>query len=148
MKAQIIVCKETGRRHLYVPAARIQFNAVENGRGEWIVCAFRTDGFHGLNRATAIPTVEHLRQTHHFTSEVDVPQHIVDFAVESERSRQESVESIETGLRELMRSVPTETDFADLMGWIDEDKSDAGQKTENRIGLEIEKILAATGGLQ
>src|SRR3989338_6253015 len=99
MRGHILVENEGGRRSLYVPEAHIQIYVYLNGAQKWIVAAYRTDGYYGPTRETAVPTTLHLQRDYRWTAELDVPQHLVDFAVESERRRQEEVAGTEAILR-------------------------------------------------
>lgn len=150
MKGHIIVENNGGRRHIYVPEAHIQFYAILNGQERWIVCAFRTDGYYGRTRENAIPTVEHLRQAYQFTKELEVPEHLVKFAVESERRRQESVAGIEEVLQEAVKTGNRQAEFRALISQLSSEKSDDqfGEDVEHKIGQEVDALITKTGGLQ
>ena len=137
-----------GYRWIFVPEANIHFRVTQSGKKHWIVCAFRTDGYHGLNPEDAVPVVEYLKREFQWTKELDIPEHLVQFAVESERLRQESVENIQdimfkarydegVAYEEFMRQAATED--------LDQDFS---EEVETKIALEIRELLVKAGGLQ
>jgi hypothetical protein len=148
MKARLLVSKEDGRRCLYVPEAHIQFDILKVNE-HWIVSAFRTDGYYGRTREEAIPTIEHLQQKYQFTVELEVPPHIVHFAVESERRRQESVEGISEILSQTVRSGDHAIGFKEFMAQLGREKldKDFDENAEHKIGEEIHQLMQRAGGL-
>ncbi len=149
MRGYILVSNEDGRRSLYVPEAHIHMY-VTKGRDAWIVAAYRTDGYYGRTRAEAIATTEHLKQKYQQTTEVDVPDNIVAFAVESERRRQESVEGIEEILMQAAKIGESKSGYRAFMSQLGREKLDKefDEKAEDKIGEEISKLISTSGGLQ
>jgi hypothetical protein len=150
MRGHILVSNEDGRRCVYVPAAHIQFNVTKGRQDRWIVCAFRTDGYHGRTREEAIPTTEHLKRAYQSTAEVEVPDHIVAFAVESERRRQESVGGFEGILTRAVAGKDKAGGFKELMAQLAREKLDKefSEEAEDKIGEEIDRLITEAGGLQ
>jgi hypothetical protein len=152
MRAHILVARADGRRGLYIPEAHIQL-FVQRVSERWIISAYRTDGYYGPTREEAIPTVQHLQQAYQFTAELEVPQHIADFAVKSEQMRQASVEAMAEILERAVKSQNKMAGFRDFMASVHSDKlekKDEGldQDAENRIGEEIHTLMTKAGGLQ
>ncbi len=150
MRGHVLVHPEDGRRCIYVPEAHIQFDVAKSGTGKWIVCAYRTDGYWGRTREEAIPTVEHLRQAYQWTAQLEVPEHLVTFAVESERRRQESVEGIEQILSKAVGANNPRVGFKEFMNQLGREKLDrkSDEDVEDTIGEEIHQLLTQAGGLQ
>lgn len=143
MQGQIIVEKVNGRRWVHVPEAHIQFQVHEGGSFGLIIAAFRTDGFHGQ-----MLTLDHLRQTCQFTSLIDVPREIIEFAVRSERRRQESVSTIAEAMSEsahLDKEQRSET-IRDVINGIKPQEND--ELLEYQFALVVQKLLSITSGLQ
>lgn len=149
MQGQIMIDKN-GWRWIHVEAAHIYFLASKNGIGEWVVAAFRSDGY---VRSSGMPMLEDLKRTHQFTTLLEVPKHIVDFAVESFRLRHEAVDGI-ANLLESMSAAKTMLGpdpvasfkaFTDLM---EDDKVEREALDEQRIGAEIFALIQKTGGQQ
>lgn len=97
MRSHVLIETGTQKVWLYAPDAHIQFRIYQGGSYGLVIAAFRTDGYH-RSRGNAIPTVRWLRENNAFVGELDVPDDIVEFAVRSEKERQESVQSIESFL--------------------------------------------------
>lgn len=100
MRGQILIDKELGWRWIYVPEAHIQFCVAETGTKNLFIAAFRTDGY----RRTAggpVPMEQWLHENHQFTKELEVPDDIVQFAVQSEADRQRAVEGLTEQLKEV-----------------------------------------------
>lgn len=147
MRGQIIIEKESGNRFIYVPEAHVQFQAFKAGTGKYIVATFRTDGYRQV-RGGCEPTAQWLRHACQFTAEVDVPEDIVEFAIKSERERQDSVSDISDmlthtlsgqgnpaeGLREFLKQVALES-------------AETDEHAEHAIGERIQKIINCAGGL-
>lgn len=150
MRGHILLEEKTGRRSIYVPEAHIQFYLLKRRDGYWDVCAYKTDGYYGRTREEAIPTLEHLRATNQWTAELEVPEHIVRFAVESERRRKESVEGIEQILLRALKTKDRRASFRELLAHMSERREDPalGEEAEHTIGKEIAALLQQTGGLQ
>lgn len=149
MRGYILVSNEDGRRSLFVPEAHIHLY-VTKGRDTWIVAAYRTDGYTGRTRAEAIPTIEHMKREYQQTTEVDVPDHIVAFAVESEHRRQESVEGIEEILMRAAKVGSSKAGYRAFMDQLGREKLDENfsEAAEDKIGAEINALISISGGLQ
>lgn len=93
MRGQIIIERETGVRWVYIPAEHIQLRVCQGGTYGLIIFSLRTDNFIRTKRGL-VPTEEWLKRTCQFTSEVDVPDEVVKFAVLSEQERQRTVSNI------------------------------------------------------
>ena len=147
MHGHVLLEKKDGRRCLYIPEAHVQVYVFRDGRREWVVATFRTDGYYGRTREDTVLTTEHLLRDFTFLREVEVPGHIADFAVDSERRRQEQVGSLEGTFRAFFK------EGADLNGfeqtWLTfrdqvaarkiEDDFDAS--LEQRVGEEVYALL-------
>ncbi len=150
MHGQIMVQTDYGYvwRWVYVPAANIQVRPIKNGIGEWVVTAFRTDGFFRVNDG-AVPMMEHLRATCQFTTEVEVPDHIVQFAVESELLRHETVEGIAEILEQTNETNQAPKGLRDFIKLVSTSPEALAQhELEQEIGEELNKLIEASGGLQ
>lgn len=150
MRGHILIENEGGRRSLYVPEAHIQVYVVKSGLPKWIVVALRTDGYHAPTPETAVLTIEHLRRDYRWTVELDVPQHLVAFAVESERRRQEEV-------GDLAQIFTAAVETGDAQAWLrafqayvapEAGDQDFSEETEDRIGAEFNELMAKAGGPQ
>jgi len=147
MQGQIIVDVETGRRSLYVPQAHIQIATFAVG-DRWLIAAFRTDGEHRpIGEQTSIPTEEWLKSTHQFTTETDVPEHIVAFAVESERQRQEFVDDTIDDLEATIMNADLFSMGAEITIPLIPDQPAEEKEVEHQIALEINKLMTEAGGL-
>lgn len=143
MQGQIIVENINGRRWIHVAEARIQFQVQEGGSFGLIIAAFRTDGYHGQ-----MLTLDYLKQTCQFTSLIDVPKEIVEFAVRSERRRQESVFAVAEAIADsahLDKVLRSET-IMDMMASTKPRAND--ELLEYQFALIIQKLLNTTSGLQ
>ncbi|MDB5264632.1 MAG: hypothetical protein JWN64_203 [Parcubacteria group bacterium] len=152
MLGRILIENKDGTRWIYVPEAHIQFWVPAGGRLGLILCAFRTDGYH-RNNGNPIPVTQWLEENCQFTTKVDVPDDIVEFAVQSERERHESVEGIEELFLDMIdRKVerPSHKDLKTLLEVLGENTSD--QEELDRIEFEIAKrakaLLTDNRGLQ
>lgn len=151
MRGYVLVANEDGRRWLYIPEANIYLLATNVGKSGWVVAAFRTDGYYGKTRESAIPTTDHLRQAYQFTAEVEVPQEVIDFAVESERKRHESVDGIEEIFTNAFRPGGSrEEAWREFQAYLQSESLEKADDPdeENRIGKEVNDIIERAGGLQ
>ncbi len=82
MRGQVIVDKTTGRQWLYAPEAKLYFHALEGENNKMIVVAFRSDGYFNLPGGP-MPIEQWLRENFNFTTELEIPQHIMEFALKS-----------------------------------------------------------------
>lgn len=133
---------ETGKKWLYIPEAHIQVHVFEDG-DLIVIAAHRTDGY---LRSTGRRVIDQLRETHCFTSEVEVPKWVVDFAVESERKRQETVDGITgmlQGAAEEGGEKPSARALLDLRAAMETNEEPDLERT---VALEIQRILREAGG--
>ena len=144
MQGQIMI-DEHGTRWIHVEKAQIYFQSTLNGIGEWVVAAFRSDGY---VRATGMPMLEDLKRTHQFTTELEVPEHLIEFAVESFRLRHEAVDAIASIFENMMKTRDETAGFKDFVDLMKDDKAERDALDEQTIGAEIFALIQQTGGQQ
>lgn len=156
MRGHILIKNENGRRWLYVPEAHIQIYVVKNGRQKWVAVAYRTDGYYrtdgsyGPMRKGAIQVIAHLQRDYRWTVELDVPQRLVDFTVESERRRQEEIEGISHIYAAAVETKNPRAGWRAFQAHATPEASDQdfSEEAEHRIGEELDQLMAKAGGLQ
>ncbi len=126
---------------LYVPDAGVHMYPVQAKPGnEWVVCVFEIGGYLAL-------IAGRLKQRCSTAARLDVPQHIIDFAVEHAHLRQASVGNFDA---EFLKAVETEEwdrVEANLIALLISQKSERDAETQNRIGEEIHELIRKAGGL-
>ncbi len=120
---------------------------MKNGAEKWVVAAFRTDGYYQVNGGF-IPTIQHLEQNYQLVGETEVPDDIVEFAVQSEKRRQESVGDIGDLLKEAITSGDPEGGFRGFLALLEHERmEEEDPDAEERAGEAINRLLTRTGGL-
>ncbi len=149
MRGIILVNKQDGRRSILVPDASIQIYVTDTGDGQRIVCAFRTDGTVGFMPDDTVPILEHLAQTCAFTSPVEVPQAVVDFALESERARMASVDALATAFSEAFKEADLHHGFQHLIEVMEAARDDQAEESarEREIAAQIDALFTNARGL-
>ncbi len=144
MRGQVIVDKTTGRQWLYAPKAKLYFHALEGGDNKLIVVAFSSDGHFNLPDGP-MPIEQWLEESFNFTTKLDIPKHIIDFARKSERERHEEVVAAEEILEAALGAKDAGTAFQEFLA-LHSLEPGAEQEVEHAIGLEIQACIVAARG--
>ena len=157
MRGQIIVEKGSGRRWIYVPEASIQFQHQEGGPLGLLLNAFRTDGWR-RTKGGAIPMTDWLEDNHDFKEHVEIPDELVEFAVQSEKDRTEAVEGIAKVLGEVtesirLKKVPRNSeevsrDFRAMLAELRKSRNSGKDNKEYRYAEWVKNQLEASGAPQ
>jgi hypothetical protein len=148
----------SGRQSVHVPEAHIQIfvqKFKENTEPKFSFDAFRTDGYYvtewktvpeGLKPVSMIPMSDYLIDTYSETAELEVPDHIVEYAVRSEQRRRETVDQISTILESSVANRDPRAGFTELMREMSSLEEEEPDLNEEEIAQELLVLVTKIEG--
>lgn len=157
MQGNILTEVETGRLSVYVEAASIQIFVIDLNDGKPVLYPCRTDGYwvteweqvaEGMKPRNMIPIIGRLQKANRFVATIDVPKHIVEFAVWSERQRQQSIDEIASIFEETVRTGDGDWGLKRFLSEMELQKLEEAEQpySEVQIATELLELIRAHYG--
>ena len=158
MNGVILVEHESGRRSIYIASASIRIEPyVFKNPATYKLGYYRTNGYRvlkfkqepeGLRPVVMIPMIDHLRRAYAWTSAVEVPQHVVDFAVACENQKAAEIDALAEILERSTKNKNRRQGFEDVLRELTFQKRemDSLPYTEEEIAKEILLLIENSSG--